>query len=125
MQNMGKGLQKVLKAVVCYISQALSILGEYGSEVSYFIPEPRKFLEVTRLSEDIKKPWIKVTLKEIKNLINNRNFLVQDPENGETVTPCMDVYKSKTQSDGSINRLKLRIVVRGDLKNKELVGDNW
>ena len=71
MQNMGKGLQKVFKAVVRYISQALSILGEYGSEVSYFIPEPRKFLEVTRLSEDIKKPWIKVTLKEIKNLINN------------------------------------------------------
>ena len=37
----------------------------------------------------------------------------------------MDVYKSKMQSDGSLDKLKLRIVVRGDLKNKELVGDTW
>ena len=31
----------------------------------------------------------------------------------------------KTQSDGSLDKLKLRIVVRGDLHNKELVGDTW
>ena len=35
----------------------------------------------------------------------------------------MDVYKAKIQSDGSLDKLKLIIVVRGDLKNKELVGD--
>ena len=37
----------------------------------------------------------------------------------------MDVYKAKIQSDGSLDKLNLRIVVRGDLQNKELVGDNW
>ena len=37
----------------------------------------------------------------------------------------MDVYKAKIQSDGSIDNLKLRIVVIVDLKNKELVGDTW
>ena len=37
----------------------------------------------------------------------------------------MDVYKAKIQSDGSLDKLKLRIVVRGDLQNKEMVGDNW
>ena len=37
----------------------------------------------------------------------------------------MDVYKDKIQSDGSLDKLKLRIVVRGDLKNKEMVGDTW
>ena len=37
----------------------------------------------------------------------------------------MDVYKGKNQSDGSLDKLKLRIVVGGDLQNKELVGDNW
>ena len=35
----------------------------------------------------------------------------------------MDVYKAKIQSDGSLGKLKLRIVVRGYLQNKELVGD--
>ena len=44
---------------------------------------------------------------------------------GEPVAPCMDVYREKIQSDGSLDKLKLRIVVRGDLQNKELVGVTW
>ena len=37
----------------------------------------------------------------------------------------MDVYKAKIQYDGSLDKLKLRIVFRGDLQNKEMVGDTW
>ena len=37
----------------------------------------------------------------------------------------MDVYKTKIQSDGRLDKLKLRTVVRGDLQNKEMVGDTW
>ena len=37
----------------------------------------------------------------------------------------MDVYKAKIQSDGSLDKLKLRIVVSGDLQNNELVEDTW
>ena len=37
----------------------------------------------------------------------------------------MDVYKAKIQSDGSLDKLKLRIVVRGDMQNKLMVGDTW
>ena len=37
----------------------------------------------------------------------------------------MDVYKAKIQYDGSLDKLKLRIVVRGDLQNREMVGDTW
>ena len=50
MQNMGKGLHKVFKTIVNEISQDLPILGESGSEVSYFIPDPKNSNEVTRLS---------------------------------------------------------------------------
>ena len=98
---------------------------ESGSEVSHFIPEPRNFAEVTKLSENIRKPWLKATLKEINNIINNQTFLIEDSNDGEPVTPCMDVYKAKIQSDGSLDKLKLRIVARGDLQNKEMVGDTW
>ena len=55
-RRMGKGLPRVFKAVVNDILRVLPILGESGSESSYFIPEPRNFAAVTRLSEDIKKP---------------------------------------------------------------------
>ena len=122
---MGKGLHKVFKTVAKEILQDLPHLGESGSQVYYLIPEPRNFSEVTKLSGDINKTWLKATQKGIKNLINNQTFLVKEPENGETVTPCMDVYKDKIQSDGSLYNLKLIIVVRVDLQNKELVGYTW
>ena len=122
---MGNGLHKVFKTVVEDILQYLLPLGESGSEVSHFIPEPRNFSEVTKLSDGIKKPWLKATLKEIKNLINNQTLLVDDPKNDESVTTCMYVYKGIIQYDGSIDKLKMRIVVIGDLQNKELVRDTW
>ena len=73
----------------------------------------------------MKKPWLKVTQKEIKNIINNQTFLIEDQNEGKPVTPCMDVYKANIQSYGSLDKLKLRIVVRGYLQNKEMVGDTW
>ena len=70
-RNMGKGLNKLFKTVVKEISQELPPLVESGSEVSHFIPKPRNFSKVTKLSDDINKPWIKSTMKKINNLINN------------------------------------------------------
>ena len=70
-------------------------MGESGSEVSYFIPEPRNCAEVTKLSDYINKPWLKAAQKDIKKLDKNQTFIVQDPKKGEPVTPCMDVYKAK------------------------------
>ena len=124
-QNMGNGLHKVFKTIVKDVLQDLPSLGEPGSEFFYFIPELRNFAEVTKFSYGIKKPWLKATLKGIKNLIDNQSFLVEDPEKDDPVTPCMDVYKAKIQSYGSLDKLELRVMVRGDLQNKELVGDTW
>ena len=73
---------------------------------------------MTKLPDSIKKPWLKATLKEINKLINNQTFLLEDQNDGEPVTPCMDVYKAKIKSDGSLDKLKLIIVVRGDQQNK-------
>ena len=49
-RSMGKCLHKVFSTVVKDISQELTPLGESGSEVSHFIPEPRNFAEVTKVS---------------------------------------------------------------------------
>ena len=123
--KMVKGLHRFFRTIVLDISQELSNFGETGSEVSHFIPEPRNFAEMTRLAENIRKPWLKATLKEIKNLINNQTFMIEDPKHDEPVTPCMYVYKAMIQSDGSLDKLKLRIVVRADLHNKDMIGDTW
>ena len=113
---MVKGSHRVFSTIVSEISQELTNFRESGSQVSHFIPEPRNFAEVTKLSENIRKPWLKATVKAIKNLINNQTFMIEEPKDSEPVTTCMDVYKEKTHSDGSLDKLKLRIVVRGDLK---------
>ena len=73
----------------------MSDLGVPGSKVYHFKPEPRIFLEVTRLPAEVKKAGLKATLEEIKNLINNQTFIMEKPRKGDPVTPCMDVYKAK------------------------------
>ena len=93
--------------------------------MSHFIPEPSNFSEVTRLPPYFKKAWLKETLKGIKKLTNNQTFIIDDPEKGDLVTPCMDIYKAKIQPDGSINKLKSSIIVREEFQNKEMIGDIW
>ena len=80
MRHMGKVLHKVLKTVITEISQDLPPLRESGLEVSHLLPESRNFAEVTKFSDDKNKTWLKATLKEIKDLINNQTFLVQGPK---------------------------------------------
>ena len=46
---MDKGLHKVFKTVVKEILQAMTPLGESGSEVLHFIPEPGNFAEVKQI----------------------------------------------------------------------------
>ena len=53
---MGKGLHKVFSTIVKEIAQELATLEESSSGVSHFIPDPRNFSELTKLSENIKKP---------------------------------------------------------------------
>ena len=96
---MGKGLHKVFKTVVKHIFARIANFGRIWFRSFPFHPEPRNFAEVTKLSDEINKTWLKATLKEIKNLVNNQNFIVDDPEKDEPVTPCMDVYKANIQYD--------------------------
>jgi hypothetical protein len=43
---------------------------------------------------------------------------------GETSTPVMEIFKVKINSDGSLDKLKTRIVVRGHLQSG-VVKDKW
>ena len=79
---MGKGSHKVFNASVNELSESLPIVVESGSGFSYFIPEPINVSEVTILSADNRKPCLKSDPKEIKKLISNQTFLVDEPEKG-------------------------------------------
>ena len=79
----------------------------------HFIPEPSNFFEFNRLPAEAKKAWLKSTLKGIKNIISNQNFLMGDPKKGDKVTPRMDVYEEKKQSNGGLDNLRFIFIVRG------------
>ena len=91
--------------------------------MSHIISGLRNSSEIARLPADAKKNLLKTSFKDIKNWIVNRTFLIDDPEKRYQGTPCVDVYKAKIQSDGSHDKLKLIIVVRGDLQNNEIIRD--
>ena len=50
---------------------------------------------------------------------------MEEPSKGETVTPCIYVYKENRKYCGSLHKLKLIIVMRGDLQNNSIIGDTW
>ena len=50
---------------------------------------------------------------------------MEEPRKGDQDNPCMYVYKAKIQSEKSFDKLKLKFLVRGDMKNKEMIVDTW
>jgi predicted transcriptional regulator len=65
----------------------------------------------------VKAEWMKSVKKELKTLIDSGTFAFDKMNPGKTSTPMMEIVKEKMKSDGSLDKLKTRMVVRGDLQN--------
>ena len=91
-----------------------------------FIPEPSNEYALIKMPEGkIKHEWIQKTILEVRGLIKENTFSLDHlPEENERVTPTKVTYKAKINSDGSLNKCKARLVVRGDLQ-AEIPGDQW
>jgi hypothetical protein len=73
----------------------------------------------------IKHEWIQKSILEVQGLIKERTFLLTEtPKEHDKITPTKFVYKAKMKSDGSLDKCKARLVVRGDLQ-AEIPGDQW
>jgi len=62
--------------------------------------------------------WLESVKAELKTLVDAKTFIQDTLEPGETSTPVMEIFKVKIKSDGFLDKLKTRLVVRGDLQNK-------
>jgi hypothetical protein len=75
--------------------------------------------------EVVRQEWLKAIKKEIKTLVDSGTFLANTLQPGEISTPVMETFKVKVKSDGSLDKLKMRLVVRGDLQDKNITEDKW
>jgi hypothetical protein len=73
----------------------------------------------------VREEWLKSVRKELKTLVDSGTFQEDTMHAGETSTPVMEIFKVKVKSDGSLDKLKTRMVVRGDLQNKNITEDKW
>jgi len=97
-----------------------------GAYASIFEPAPANLRAVLRLHDTtIWEAWFKAYRKELKTILDSGTFQLGDnPLPGESCTPIMDLNVVKLWSNGTLDRLKNRLVVRGDLQ-KNVEEDTW
>jgi len=73
----------------------------------------------------VKEEWLKSVKKELKMLVDSNTFQDDIMHSGEISTPVMETFKVKVKSDGSLDKLKTQLVVRGDLRDKNITENKW
>jgi hypothetical protein len=97
-----------------------------GGDAQSWEPAPRTIRDILKMPEgEVRHEWLKSVKKELKALIDAKTFINNTMKNGEKSTPVMEIFKVKIQSDGSLDKLKTRMVVRGDLQDKSISEDKW
>lgn len=91
----------------------LCIKAEYSSTVTGLI-EGRGVAELRSYTEAAAHPgWKEAMDKEIQALVDNNTWEVVALPIGKKPIDCKWVYKTKYKADGTLERLKARLVVRG------------
>ena len=89
-------------------------------------PEPISIKQIMKMKEPLQTKWKESINAEVKVIIDNNTFSTDDiPLPGEQVLPIKTCFKAKLNGDGSLNKLKTRIVVRGDLQKLRPGENTW
>ena len=90
------------------------------------IPAPLHWKILFKLPPHLKKPWKQSFRKELEVLIKKMGtFTKEEPNPDEPIIPVTAKARVKIKSDGTVDKLKIRICLRGD-KQAELVDwDTW
>ena len=97
----------------------------YGDHTQY-LPEPKGLQNVMRLEKCDPlafKLWSRAIKDELRNLITQSTFSIEDSTNDDVVIPTTYVFKIKLKSDGSWDKAKARCCVRGDIQRKIITED--
>jgi hypothetical protein len=82
---------------------------------SSLLPAPENWKQVLKLPPHIKRLWILSFVKELKELIKKDTVIHDTPNDDDPIIPVTAKQRVKLNSDGSVEKLKTRIALRGDL----------
>jgi hypothetical protein len=93
--------------------------------VEKYLPEPQSLKAVLKLDDDVRTAWLHAIRMEIKNLIDHRTFILgETPHKNELIIPVKLVLKAKQTATGKLDKLKARVVARGDLEKRRIKKTN-
>lgn len=97
-----------------------------GSDPTPFQQIPNSIKDVNGMAPEVARAWIKSFVKEVKGILVERQACEKaEPEPEDTIVPVMDVYRCKYDLHGLLDKLKTRIVFRGDLYDPKEPLDTW
>ena len=97
-----------------------------GKPAKDFLPEPGHWKHILRLPERPKVHWIKSLKNELLLLIKQMGtFLKEKPGPNDPIIAVTVKFQAKLKADGTIDKLKARICLRGDQQAKYIDHDTW
>jgi hypothetical protein len=91
-----------------------------------FLPAPNTWKEIMKLPPHIMKFWKESLLKELKELIKKGTFIHETPKPDDPIIPVTAKFRVKLTQDGTVEKLKSRIALRGDLIRENVyVPNTW
>jgi hypothetical protein len=92
-----------------------------NSDALSWEPAPNNIRDIMKMPDGVvRQEWLKSVKKEIKMLVDSKTFAID-----EINTPVMEIFKVKVKSDGLLDKLKMRLVVWGDMQDKTITEDKW
>ena len=98
-----------------------------NSPIERYLPEPLSFKAVMQCDPIERRGWLKAITSELKNLIiDNKTFIIPtEIPPGAKVIPTKLILKAKPTAQGTLEKLKARIVARGDLQSRSDLLDTY
>ena len=82
-----------------------------------YLPAPEHWKQFSTLPEKVKLAWIRALRNELRLLILEKKcFKIMTPDKNEPVIPVTAKCRTKIRADGTVDKLKVRVCLRGDLQ---------
>ena len=97
-----------------------------GMNPDEFLPSPTHWKQILKLPERQLQAWLKSFHKELKLLIvTMKCFAIEQPNDDDPLIPVTAKFRTKIKSDGTIDKLKTRVCLRGDQQAEMTDFDTW